>query len=188
MYKKPDTRAALLGAMITDLLLAVFIIAISLNAYFNPRSGALTQTQNQLVSSPTPTNASIQPELAIGILKLEGTASAVTPNQARITFPLWQALKSLSINNNTSPAEMSAIFQQVESSLTSEQISAIAQISWRMSDLQALEKQYAVSNPNSSGLSGIGLRKIALARQNLGNWNQVFVSAVLQVLQQKASL
>jgi hypothetical protein len=190
MNKKPDTRPALLGAMITDLLLAVFIVAISLNAYFNPHSSALAQTQNQVgvVSSPTPTNASIQPELAIGILKLEGTASAVTPSQARIMFPLWQALNSLSTNNNTSPAEISAIFQQVESSLTPEQTSAIAQMNWRMSDLQALEQQYAVSNPSGSGLSGLGLRKLALARQNLGDWNQVFASAVIQLLQQKAFL
>src|SRR5664279_4355891 len=50
----------------------------------------------------------ISPETryAIGTLKLQGTALAVTKDQATTLIPLWKAMLSLSTSNTTAPAEI----------------------------------------------------------------------------------
>jgi hypothetical protein len=65
----------------------------------------------------------ISSQLALGIYRLEGTENAVTPEQAGNLLPLWQALQSESLQSD---AETNAVLKQIEGSLTSEQLSAIA--------------------------------------------------------------
>ena len=62
----------------------------------------------------------------IGILKLEGTDQAVdAAEEAKELLPLFQALKTLSTNNNTAVDEITALNKQIKTSLTSDQLSAI---------------------------------------------------------------
>jgi hypothetical protein len=65
----------------------------------------------------------VSSQLALGIFRLEGTADAVTPEQAKTLLPLWQALQSESLQSD---AETNAVLKQIEGALTSEQLSAIA--------------------------------------------------------------
>ena len=65
----------------------------------------------------------VSSQLALGIYRLEETADAVTPQQARTLLPLWQALQSESLQ---SEAETNAVLKQIEGALTSEQLAAIA--------------------------------------------------------------
>jgi hypothetical protein len=65
----------------------------------------------------------VSSQLALGIHRLEGTADAITPEQAGILLPLWQALQSESLQSD---AETNAVLKQIEGALTSEQLSAIA--------------------------------------------------------------
>jgi hypothetical protein len=67
----------------------------------------------------------VSSQLALGIYRLEETADAVTPEQARALLPLWQALRSESLE---SEAETNAVLKQIEGVLTSEQLSAIAEM------------------------------------------------------------
>jgi len=61
--------------------------------------------------------------LAMGILRLEGTANAVTPEQARALLPLWQALQSGALQNDT---ETAAVLKRIQGALSAEQLAAIA--------------------------------------------------------------
>jgi hypothetical protein len=54
---------------------------------------------------------------------LEGTADAVTPEQASTLLPLWQALQGTALQNQ---AEVNAVLGQIERAMTAEQLQTIA--------------------------------------------------------------
>ncbi len=62
-------------------------------------------------------------QLALGILRLEGTPQAVTPVQAKSLLPLWQAFQGSALQDQT---EQNAVLKQIEGTLTAEQVQAIA--------------------------------------------------------------
>ncbi len=73
-------------------------------------------------------------QLALGTLKLEGTANAVTGEQAAQLLPLWQALSGSGIQAET---ERQTIARQIESTMTEAQVAAIAAMALTQADEQA---------------------------------------------------
>ena len=80
-------------------------------------------------------------QLVIGTLKLDGTPNAVTTEQAAALLPLWQAAQSLSTNSNTAKAEIDAVYQQIEETMTPAQIQAIAAMKLTQADMSSLGQQ-----------------------------------------------
>lgn len=72
-------------------------------------------------------------QLALGTLELEGTTSAVTPEQARALLPLWQALQG-GVTNQT---EVNAVLKQIEGTMTPQQLQAIAEMRLTQEDRRA---------------------------------------------------
>lgn len=70
--------------------------------------------------------ANIRSQLAYGLMKLEGTANAVTSEQAASLVPLWQAVLLLSTDSMTASEELTAVQDQIAQALTLEQFQAIA--------------------------------------------------------------
>ncbi len=97
------------------------------------------------------TQMPLEQKLAIGTLKLEGTPQAVNATQASALLPLWQAVKSLSANSNTAPAEITAVYTQIEGVMTTDQTQAIQKMTWTQPDMQALMTQYGVQIGNGQG-------------------------------------
>jgi hypothetical protein len=62
--------------------------------------------------------ASLRNQLAYGTLKLEGTEQAITPEQAKVLLPLWQAIVVLSGNERTAEEELTAVQNQITQALT----------------------------------------------------------------------
>jgi hypothetical protein len=88
------------------------------------------------VASPTATSTaglSQAAQLAIGTLKLEGTDQAPAADQAVELLTLWKAYQSLSSSDTTAQAELDALITQIQGTMTSEQIQAIA--SMQLADL-----------------------------------------------------
>ncbi len=110
-----------------------------------------TAQQNQAPQSqgqpPSMANQPVEQKLALGTLKLEGTGSAITAAQAKTLLPLWKAVKSLSSSSNTSAAEMSAVYKQIQDAMTAEQVQAIKDLNLSQTDLQTLMQQYGVQMP-----------------------------------------
>ncbi|MDR3573626.1 MAG: hypothetical protein P4L50_07185 [Anaerolineaceae bacterium] len=81
-------------------------------------------------ASGTNAQITISPETryAIGILKLQGTALAVTKDQATTLLPLWKAMLSLSSSNTTAPAEIQALQDQIKGSLSADQVTSIEKL------------------------------------------------------------
>jgi hypothetical protein len=117
---------------------------------------AQTNGQQSAQGTPQPNggfgaNMTVEDKLAMGTLKLEGTDKAVTAEQAKTLLPLWKAVKSMSSSDTTSAEELAAVYQQIQDSMTVEQVQAIKDLNMTPTDQQALMAQYGVEGPQASG-------------------------------------
>jgi hypothetical protein len=90
---------------------------------------------------------SLEGQLAIGALRLEETALAVTETQAAALLPLWQAYQSLSSSGTAAPVELEAVLAQIARTMTGDQVAAIAGMQ--------LTNQH-VADLAAEGLLGVG--------------------------------
>ena len=95
-------------------------------------------------------------QLALGILRLEGTSQAVTSAQAKTLLPLWQAFQGSALQNQT---EQNAVLKQIEGSLTAEQVKAIAALRLTNDDMRKWMEEHgqqfgAPGAPGTPGPSG----------------------------------
>jgi hypothetical protein len=81
--------------------------------------------------------AGLRNQLALGLLRLEGTPQAVTPAQAGALLPLWQTLQTLAGSSVAAPEEIEALQDQIIASLAGEPVAAIAGLQLTNADLQA---------------------------------------------------
>lgn len=114
-------------------------------------------------TSTTTNNLPTSALLIAGSLKLEGTDQAITPAQANDLLFLWQGYKELSTRNSAAPEEKAAILNQVEKSMTTEQMTAISALNLSMKDVMTMARERSstsssntTSNSNRSGTSGTG--------------------------------
>ncbi len=111
-------------------------------------------------ATPTPLSAtylktdyadatSVRNQLALGTLKLEGTANAITAEQAKSLLPLWQAIVALSGTTTTAEAELTAVQNQIVAALTPAQLQAIGALQLTTTQLNAFyaEKGIIMSTP-----------------------------------------
>lgn len=107
----------------------------------------------------------VRNQLAIGTMKLDGTAQAVTADQAKTLLPLYQALRGTTTSGGGSQEEITALLTQIESTMTAEQISAIGGMKLTFTDMQtwATENGVALSQNGGQPGSGMGLSPEARA-------------------------
>jgi len=147
--------------------LALALVACSAAATASSSTGATggqaaVGTPNA-VGTPGPNNAPLPTltKLLIGIFKLEDTELAVTPEQAKSLLPLWQAVRSLSNSDTAASAEMAAVEQQIQDTLTPEQMDQINAMPLTRADLQTLAGELGISfgggnRANATGTPGAG--------------------------------
>lgn len=104
--------------------------------------------------STDPVQMPLETRLAVGILKLEGTEWAVTAEQAQTLLPLWKAVKSLSNSDTASSEEIQALYEQIQESLTAEQLQQIQALSLTQDDLRSLMEQYGIQFNMPAGGDG----------------------------------
>ena len=100
-------------------------------------TGALTEEYNDALS--------VRNQLAYGTLKLEGSAEAITAEQATDLLPLWPALKTLSASSTSATEEVTAVQNQISAAMTPAQISAIAGLKLTNAMLQTYYVEIGVS-------------------------------------------
>jgi hypothetical protein len=133
---------------------AVISIFLALLVILSACSSTTSASSTSQIQQITPSSLTLQNKLGLGILKLESSSLAVTACQANTLLPLWEAVKSLSTSNLTSAAEMSALYQQIEGSLTSDQVQAIQNLSLTQSELNTMiQQQSTVTSTKSSSSS-----------------------------------
>ena len=92
-------------------------------------------------------------QLILGILVLEDTDDAVTAAQASTMLPLWQALQSGTIQNQT---ERAAVLRQIEGTLTDTQIDAIGSMQLTFTDMSDWAQSNGIELPQFGQGGGQG--------------------------------
>jgi len=95
-------------------------------------------------------------QLALGTLQLEETDWPVTADQAPGLLLLWQALRGTMGSGASAPAELDALQEQIEGSLTAEQLAAIGAMKLTQADLQAWAQSQGISTGLGTG-QGAGM-------------------------------
>ena len=122
-------------------------------------------------TSPTSTTKGTAPlsteaELLVGTFKLEGTAQAVTADQAKSLLPLWQTLQSLASSNTAATEEVNALVDQIKSTMTTQQMDKITAMKLTQQDVMTVMNAAGVGfNP-----SGTSTTPDASSRSNQGGF------------------
>lgn len=91
--------------------------------------------------------ASLRSQLAFGIMKLDGSTGAVTPDQAKKLIPLWQAVIALSGDSTSAAEELTAVQDQIVATLSPEQLESIDAMRITNTDLSLFYAEYGVVVP-----------------------------------------
>jgi hypothetical protein len=104
---------------------------------------------NQDPNAPLP----LASALAVGTIKLDNTAQAVTPDEAKQLIPLWQGLQSLMSSDTSAQAEVEGVVNQIQSTMSADQVSAITAMNLKGSDETSVFSQggFASGGPNAQG-------------------------------------
>jgi Spy/CpxP family protein refolding chaperone len=83
-------------------------------------------------------------QLVLGTLKLEDTANAVTPEQAKTLLPLWQLIQGGTLQGTD---ETNAVLKQIESKMTDAQLAATEAMQLTNDDLRAWMEEQGIAFP-----------------------------------------
>lgn len=135
------------------LLLPLLILSLTLSA-----CGAAKSTTNTTASQSAGSDPSTRPltpilQVVLGTFKLEGTAQAVTAKQAADLLPLWETYSSLMQSGTAAQAEIDGLVQQIQDTMTKDQMQAIQAMNLTQKDMFALmqEKGISFGGPRASG-------------------------------------
>lgn len=125
-------------------LLPILVVSVAACTFQLPWSKQATQTTDTA-------QAALQTKLAVGTLMLEDTELAVTTAQAKALLPLWKAVKSLSTSDTASQAEIQALYDQIQETMTAEQLQAIRDMDITPEATQALMQKLGIEGGFMAG-------------------------------------
>ncbi len=129
--------------------------------------GGTNSTANNaatVLNEDYPDALSVQTQLTLGTLKLEETNLAVDADQAAELLTLWQAIRSLSSSDITAEGEIEAIVNQIQETMSSAQLEAIAAMELTQEGIFELTEELGIArsgdltadgNPRSTAPDGI---------------------------------
>ncbi len=83
-------------------------------------------------------------KLAIGSFKLEASDLAITSEQAAELLPLWQVFQQLSSSDTAAQAEIDALVEQIQETMTPGQIAAIDEMNLTQQDVFATMQEQGI--------------------------------------------
>jgi hypothetical protein len=98
---------------------------------------ACGSTQSSNAAATASTTLSLEGQLLVGTFKLENTTLAISSKQASTLLPLWETLESLASSNTAASQEVDAVVSQIESTMSSQQVSSITAMKLTQKDLAA---------------------------------------------------
>ena len=103
----------------------------------------------------------ISSQLGFGTLLLEDSEYAVDVEQAAQLLPLWKAARSLNESETVAEAELEAVFNQIEDTMTSEQLSTISEMQLTGEEMTQLMEDFNLS----FGFGGAGFENLTPEQQ-----------------------
>jgi len=113
-------------------------------------------------------------KLALGTLKLEGTKLAVDPKMAGNLVPLWQLMIQLNSSSSTAPQEVTAVMDQIQSTMSPDQINTINQMQISQADIFTVFQQQSQAG-GSGGTNNRPTGSTGGGRRNGGGQTFVFI-------------
>lgn len=89
----------------------------------------------------------IRSQLAYGTIKLADTSNPITYEQAQSLIPLWQGIIALSGDTTTTSEELTAIQDQITTTLTTEQLISIGEMKITNTQLTAFYAEFGIVLP-----------------------------------------
>ena len=111
---------------------------------------ACGSSQSSTAAATPSTALSQEAQLLVGTLKLESTSLAVSADQAGKLLPLWETLQSLASSGTAASQEVDAVVSQIESTMSTQQISSITAMDVTQQDLAVAIADTGTSKTNSS--------------------------------------
>jgi hypothetical protein len=131
------------------ILIIPLITMLLLSAYANRAADTVADTAFTTATPAATLDAScgntpsIEQQLLLGTIKLQGTSQAVTKEQTTTQLPLWKEIKTLSpsmapaegqgnataqptSSNTSNQDQITALVNQIQSAMTTDQLTAIA--------------------------------------------------------------
>lgn len=109
---------------------------------------------------------SLRNQLALGTLRLEGTANAVTPVQAAELKLYWQALLALAADSTTAVEETAALQTQIVETMTPAQLEAITALALTNTQLNEFYvEEGVVMNTPEPGVTPQGGKNSGLSQE-----------------------
>jgi hypothetical protein len=122
------------------------MILILLLAACSSRTESVSSDQTVEQADPTQMDLPFSTTLAIGTLKLEETKYAIASDQAADLLPLWQVLRSLTNSDTAALEEIEAIIDQIQETMTPQQMDAIQAMNLTREDIFASMQELGLVN------------------------------------------
>ena len=121
-------------------LLMIFAIALTACGSLSTSTSTNTTTGNDLA---------IESQLAVGTLKLTDTSQDVTADQAKELIILWKVYQEVSQSSTAAQEEVDALIDQIQETMTSEQMQAISDLNLTQQDVFAAMQSADVNSSTS---------------------------------------
>ncbi|MBA4385471.1 MAG: hypothetical protein C0410_12105 [Anaerolinea sp.] len=131
-------------------LLIVLVIGIFLSGCSSTSSSSSiepTSLASAYLSVDYADATNIRSQLAYGTIKLANTTNPITYAQAQSLIPLWQGIIALSGDTTTASEELTAIQDQITTTLTTDQLKSIAEMKITNAQLNSFYAEYGVVLP-----------------------------------------
>jgi hypothetical protein len=93
-------------------------------------------------------------KLALGTINLEGTNQAVNVELASQLLPLWQLMADMSVSTTAAPEELAAVVDELKTTMTADQLSAIDAMEMPDSEIAAATQGAGTAAAAASGAAG----------------------------------
>lgn len=94
----------------------------------------------------------VRSQLALGTIKLENTDRAVTTEQAGTLLTLWQTLQTLENSGTAAEVEINAVLNQLQATMTPEQLGGIAAL--RLTEDSLADLSFGLNQNEEGGFGG----------------------------------
>ena len=124
-------------------LLLLFTLAACSTTPANPDTtmGGPTDAASTNTGNNPPTNM----QLALGTFALEDTEYAITAEQAAELLSLWKAAQSLSTSETITAEEFQAVFNQIEDTMTPDQMNTITTMELTSETMAEIGEKYGLT-------------------------------------------
>ncbi len=138
----------------TTLFISLILLALGMTACGGASNAAGNGSAPMGASSATELSASMK--LVLGSFKLEDTDQAITAEQAADLLPLWQVYGSLTDSDTAAQAEIDALIEQIQETMTPEQMNAIEAMQLTRADMRTIMQERGIMMGGGAGAGNTG--------------------------------